>query len=186
MIETSVIKMEPKKMLSVLFLQNGMPWTIGAVSGIIICVILGIALNYKFFFLALIWMFLFVPLMVAFLYFFYGLKPLTAFNSIPHKIFFNGDKITIQIEENEDIIENKEIKDKQDMDGNPSNTIYSDSPKNYSVSKTDFQQIRNGSDYVILSSKKYGWLWLPVSSFPTAALFKSTIESLYGFLTSNS
>ena len=72
MIETKEITMSSKKMLWVLFMGYGLPWLIGALVGFVVFVILGIALDYRFLVLALIWIFLFVPLVVAFLYFFYG------------------------------------------------------------------------------------------------------------------
>ena len=86
MSETRELKMPPKKMLGTLYMQYGTYWTLVAFIGLCIFILLGIISDPRFFVLALIWIFLVLPLMVAFLYFFYGMQPLTAFNSIPHKI----------------------------------------------------------------------------------------------------
>lgn len=148
-------------MLSILYLSYGLPWTILAVGGFLICIILGTALDFRFFFLALIWVFLFLPLMMAFLYFYYGLTPLTAFNSIPHKILFDDKELRVRVinrveEENE----SEEV-----------NT------KDFVVDRNLFKELKTGGDYVLLFFNKNGWLWLPVDAFESFDIFKTEIEN---------
>lgn len=162
MIETKEIKMAPKKMLATLFLQYGMPWTIAGLIGIVVFIVLGIAVDSRFLFLALIWIFLIIPLVVAFLYFFYGMKPLTAFNSIPHKIIFYDDRLEVFVIEKEE--------------GEEENHI---NPKPYTVEKSRLKEVKNGSDYVILLSKEDGWIWLPRFAFHNMDDFKRIIESFF-------
>ena len=164
MIETKEIKIPPKKMLASLFMQYGMPWMIAAIAGIVIFLVLGIIFSYKFFILVLIWIFLFVPLVVAFLYFFYGMKPLTAFNSIPHKLFFDEEKIRVKLMETT-IDENGET-----------HSIPLDDIKDYITEEADFENLKNAGSYVMLISKAKGMLLLPLDSFNTTEDFNNAIK----------
>lgn len=159
MIESREISMPSKKMLKVLFMQNGIGWTTGALSGVLVCIILGFCFDLRFFVLALIWIFLFVPLVMAFLYFVYGMKPLTAFNSIPHKILFSEDEIIVRL-----------IERKDDEDGEP------EVIKEFKEGTKSFVKIENGPDYILLVSNKDGWLYLPFSGFDSIAELKKAIE----------
>lgn len=162
MIETKEIKMPPKKMLSILFLNYGSLWSALAFGGFAVWIILGFTVSLKFFFLALIWIFLLVPLVVAFLYFFYGMEPLTAFNSIPHKIEFSPDQLILKfISQNPD-----------DIDGQEEQTI----EKKYIVKKSDYIKMKSGADYILLFFKPKSWLWLPVEAFNNMDDFKEAIS----------
>lgn len=157
MIATKEIKMNSKKMLGVLFMQYGMSWAIAAFAGFILFIILGATVNLKFYMLALIWVFLFVPLVMAFLYFFYGMNPLTAFNSILHKIYFFDDRLSVVL-----VSENEEEEAQS---------------KEYTVKKTSFSQLKFGSDYILLFFNKEGWLWVPFSCFDLKDDFNKIITN---------
>lgn len=145
MIETAEIKMSSQKMLSVLFMQNGIPWFIASICGIIVFVILGIVLDPRFYILALIWLFMFIPLTLAFLYFFYGMKPLTAFNCIPHKIIFSDVDLKIRL---------ITATDSEESENNN---------KDFEVNYKDFENLKYGPDYMLLFFREEGWIYLPVS-----------------------
>ena len=150
-------------MLTVLFLLNGMPWVWVALGGIFIFFVLGACLDNRFFILALIWIFMFVPLVVAFLYFFYGMKPLTAFNALPHILIVDRDKLSVRIIEHE-TEESEEEK--------PS------TKKDFIMEFSKFDQIRPTADYVILYSKQDGWLWLPMDAFQDKNQFTELISRI--------
>ena len=147
-------------MLGILYSEYGTVWTIIAVGGICIFIVLGFAIDYRFFVLTLIWLFLFIPLVVAFLYFFYGMNPLTAFNSIPHKIIFNPDEVRVRI------IEKKSEEE----------AAQEDPSKDFIVRKVDYKNMKRGSDYVLLFFNHSGILWLPVYGFDSIDQFKNVLE----------
>lgn len=159
MIETLEIQMPSKKMLSILFLQYGMPWMVIAIVGLAVFIVLGFLIDFRFFMLALIWLFLILPLVIAFLYFFYGMNPLTAFNSLPHKILFSDSEIKVRIRENTQEETEPEYKD-------------------YTLKKEHFSRYKTGADYVLLFFKQKGWLWLPVSGFENITQFKNVLKGL--------
>lgn len=150
--------MPSKKMLTALYLEYGSVWTIIAVIGIVTFVVLGVTVNLKFLILALIWVFLFWPLMVAFLYFFYGMRPLTAFNSISHTVSFSPEEVTVQIHEED-----------------PEN---SEPGKEFKVAATRFQKVKTGADAMILFFGDEGWLWIPLSAFDSIDDFKKILQML--------
>ena len=162
MIETGEIKMPAKQMLSVLFMQNGLIWFLLGIVGIIVFIFLGVAVDPRFYILALIWLFMITPLVVAFLYFYYGMRPLTAFNSIPHKLFFSENTVWVHL-----ISITEEGKDEE----------CSVDKKDYSVGKDSFTGMKTGGNYVLLFFNKAGWLYLPVSSFNTVDEFRDAIKS---------
>lgn len=145
MIESGIIKMPSRKMFSVLFMQNGILWLIIALVGIVIFALIGCFYDNRFFILALIWIFMIIPMIVAFLYFFYGMKPLTTFNTIPHKLKFD-EKIIVEFFTEDE------------------NGLTYAPQKDYVIDKFLFNEIKIGYDYVILSFKNLGWLWLPIGA----------------------
>lgn len=170
MIESREIKMANNKMLAILYMQSGIWWTIAAFIGLAACIVLGFAVDYRFFILALIWIFLFIPLVVAFLYFFYGMQPLTAFNCVPHKIFFEKDHLAIRVcrlKDNPEIQSVEETEEEQSKEENK---------KDFIAPFSLFKEIKSGADYMILIFHKDGWLWLPIYAFDSVDEFKAVIE----------
>lgn len=157
MIQTKVIRLSHKKLVELLFYQNGKVWMYVCLVGILFFIIAGFTLNLKFFILALMWIFLIIPLLISFLYFFYGLNPLTSYNVINHTIIFSNENIIIHflLEEDEN---NKNIKD-------------------IVLPLKDITEIKRYPDSIILFFKDYkeGWLWLPFSGFNSFDDFNTLI-----------
>ena len=164
MFESKELKMPSKKMLSVLFMQNGAKAILIAVGGIIIFLILGLLFSYKFFILCLVWLFFISPMEIAFLYFYYGMRPLTAFNTIPHTIDFSPDKITYHF-----IPLDQEEKEKE---------LEQHSERTYHLETSEYQNFKTGPDYVLLFFGDKGWIWLPVDAFEKHDDFKTVISIL--------
>lgn len=163
MIETREIKMPHKKMLRMLFTLHSTPWILVTIGGLVIFSFIGVFFSYKFFFLAIIWLFIVIPLCFSFLYFFYGMSPLTAFNTIPHKIKIKDSKMLFTFSK------------LHDEDPSSEQEQFSE----YEETLDSFSNIRCGSDYVILSSTtKKGWVWIPVSSFNSHDEFKIFMSNL--------
>lgn len=104
------------------------------------------------------WIFLIIPMVISFIYFFYGMNPLTAYNTVPHNLIFTEDSVKVIFpQKGEDTINSdREIK----------------------VNKEEFKGFKAGSDYVLLflKSTDRAWLWLPLSGFNSLDDFKKVIE----------
>lgn len=159
MIETGEIKVPAKKILSLLILHDGKFWQYLSILGILVFVILGITVDVRFFVIALMWVFLIIPMEIAFLYFYYGMRPLTVFNATAHKIIFQNNDIVIQLIQKEDSPEYEETENR----------------KEYRLQKDSFTSFKAGGDYVIMNFGTKGWLYLPLSSFNSMDEFKEII-----------
>lgn len=162
MIQSKVLKMPPKQMLGVLFMQNGAVAISIALGGIIIFLILGLTISYKFIILSLVWLFFIAPMEIAFLYFYYGLRPLTTFNTIPHTISFSSDEVKfifIPIDPEEKEREETEHQERQ-----------------YLLKTEEFEKAKTGPGYILLFFGDKGWIWLPVEAFTSYDEFKQAIS----------
>lgn len=171
MTETKEIKMPPKQMFSVLVMQHGLPWVYFIVAGVAALILTGFIVDFRFFLLALIWLFLIAPLTMVFLYFYFGMQPLTAFNVIPHTVFFSDSDFSVRISENED--ESQENIEQQENKG----AVIQNS-KEYKVSYRDIIDIKSGPDYVLLITEKQGWMWLPMNAFVSSENFNQVLKKI--------
>ena len=161
MVITGEIHTPAKKMLTLLSLNDGKIWLYIACIGIFVFLILGISTDPRFFILALMWFFLIIPMGIAFLYFYYGLRPLTVLNAVRHKVIFEGDNIQILLMENEASSESE-----------------SQTPQSSRcVAAKSFKGIKNGGEYILMDFGKEGWLYLPVSAFYSLDDFKDIIDN---------
>ena len=171
MIETDEIKLSPKKLLGILFMQYGSPWLIAILVGIALFVVLGFSVDIRFFVVALIWIFLVVPLLVAFLYFYYALDPLTALNAIPHKIRYDEKEITVVVidkKEEEEVETSKEADTRKEKAERKEPSLGNE--KCVKVGREELKFSKRGTDYYLLFFGKKGWLYFPIlpasPSFP--------------------
>ena len=161
MIESKEICMSRKKMLSVLFMKYGQPWLWVAITGSLVFIFLGFLVDYRFFILGLIWIFLLLPMLTSFLYFYYGMLPLTTYNTIDHKLFFYDDHILIRFfKENTEKDDNKILRE-------------------VTVPIKDSIKISTDTDCIIMQFKEpnKGWLWIPVNGFSSIEDFKTVISN---------
>ncbi|MCH5228469.1 MAG: hypothetical protein J1F12_00560 [Muribaculaceae bacterium] len=166
-------------MLSILMMQYGGVWCIVGIAGFILILLAGFIFDYRFFMLALMWVFLIIPMLIAFLYFFYGMLPLTTFNTIPHKIKFEDSRLIIEFFDVEEWEKNSSISGGKDENEDFRNIRYSRSEKkDITLEKDNFKEMKYGADYVLLffNPPEPGWLWLPASSFANGDNFKETLR----------
>lgn len=139
-----------------LFAINAKPWIIVGLLGIVATIIPGFIVSYKWFLVTLLWICIFIPMMMVFLYFFYGLLPLTALNSIIHKVALYSGKAVVTT-------------CREDDEGNLTEDI------NTTIDYNNLKRILLEPDVLILVSNEptKGLLILPVSEFPDRAAFYS-------------
>lgn len=160
MIETKEIKLSPNKMLYFLFMEYGMIWALFTFIGLCIFLVLGFTIDYRFFILSLLWIFLVIPLLIAFLYFYYGLAPITALNCLNHKILMSGNQVMIRIIENQ-------------KENTPTTK---DLAHVLSLNKNEYYKKKSGSDCFLFFFHQKGILWLPYEAFDSQEEFKSFLS----------
>lgn len=94
-----IIKISQKSLLSFIFFQK-LRWTLIPLSLILIALILWsfISADFRFAILGLMIIFIIIPLIMAFAYFFYALHPDIAFNTLPHSLnLIKDEELLIKI-----------------------------------------------------------------------------------------
>ena len=161
-IDTKEIRLSPKKLISILLMEYG----IGMIAvSLIVAFLLGVSafiFDFRFFIVALIWIFIIIPMGMFLLFLIYGMLPTTAYNTLPHKIHFEEDALEIEFlgNDNED-----------DQQG---------AIKSQRLEYNYVDRISIGPSYLIVffNAPRKGWLWMPVASFYSPEDFKSVTETL--------
>lgn len=143
-----------------------MGWMIAALAVAIVFGILSFVADYRFVILALIWIFIVMPLAIFLLFIIYGMQPLTTFNTVPHKLYFNTDSIAIEF-------------------------ISDDSERAITPKKIDLNnisKIKSGPDYLVIitGNMNKGILILPYSSLPTTDDLNEIFKILSPYLKESS
>ena len=134
------MRIKSGKLLGILYMMYGTGWTILSLVGVIVFIVLGFTIDLRFFVLALIWVFLIIPMIVVFLYIYYGMKPLTAMNCIEHELECNSSGCKVIVANgNEDEESNKEKRE-------------------YDVEMKDCKGMKMAGEYVIMDFGKQGIL----------------------------
>lgn len=89
------------------------------------------------------------PLILAWLYMYHGMRPVTALNVAPHRLKAEGSTLTAEI-----------IEEAEDEKGNKTEIVRIA----HSLNAGDFGKYYIGIDCITLSSGKE-WLWIPQSAF---------------------
>lgn len=115
MIETSVFRMPQRSLISYLFRRYGKGWLISAgiaTAGLILCaLILG---DVRYAIIAMMIIFIIIPLAMAFLYLNHALKPGVSFNILPHTLSLRTNEVIVKVIKSEiDLEEKREKKSKK-------------------------------------------------------------------------
>lgn len=158
-IETGIFTVEVKKLLFYMLFLYAKVWCCVAVAGIFVFLILGICLEPVWFFLMLIWICIILPMMMVYLYFYYGMLPLTAINSVLHSIILSNEGIEVDVKKKEEeTLETAYVK---------------------RIEYKGIKELRNEGDlFVVICEEPKGFLILPFSSFENTNQFRSAYQLL--------
>lgn len=128
-------------------MEYGMGWSMFAIGIAVLFSILALTIDFRFWILGLIWVFIVIPFTIFFLFVVYGMQPLTTYNTILHRIIFNPDSIVI------------EFLPEEEKSQTQTKTIELKSPL----------KIKSAADNLILffNNPNKGILYLPLSSLPS-------------------
>lgn len=169
--ETDWFKMPSGLFLRTILLQNGKVWISVSIALIVIGMLLGVSIDYRYAIIALMILFLLIPLEIAMLYFYYGFLECCYFNAILHKLTFEGSEIKVTMKwtkrEEEEEISDGESKAEEE--------IY----RNITFNKELFCKFVVLNDSVVFHMKtKMGFLWLPISAFEDETKFTEFVKEI--------
>lgn len=152
--DEDLISMKRSQLLAILTLLYGWSWLLVLGIAVIATMGIGIFIDIRYSIISLMIIFLVSPLFIAYLYFYHGLKPMTAINIVPHRLKISNNGIGIDIPE-------KPYPDKKEenIKGSAGLAIfhpYSSFGK-YISGNTGF--------ILIFTDHNNGFLWVPYSIF---------------------
>lgn len=166
MTETEIYKMKAGKFAGSLAMIYAKGWIVAIVLLAVAALLAGIFFDLRWGVVFLMIVFLVAPMILAFLYIFHGMRPLTALNVAPHKITFGKQNIAVTAchshtdpETGEAVM--TEIQTK-------------------SIPHGLLQGFITGQDYLFLlyNSPEKGFLWLPLSAFSDPKDFETAIKAI--------
>lgn len=179
-LETSEIKMSQSAFLNFLFLENGLIWGIIAIGAIIGFVIASFFGGFRWLVVALMWLFIVIPMMMAYFYFFYGMKMPTAVNCIEHKITFRESSCQIIIPHKKRENETNESDDNEPNDIKDIDGTTSQKPTIIDLPYSSYKEMKLGAGcvYLLFHKPHEGFLWLPSSSFENGRKFNENLDGI--------
>ena len=152
--DEDLISMKRSQLLAILTLLYGWSWLLVLGIAVIATMGIGIFIDIRYSIISLMIIFLVSPLFIAYLYFYHGLKPMTAINIVPHRLTVSNNGIGIDIPD-------KPYPDKKEenIKGSAGHAIfhpYSSFGK-YISGNTGF--------ILIFTDHNNGFLWVPYSTF---------------------
>lgn len=168
---TLPFSMSGKKYLFRLISEYGKGWLLLGGVTFVSLFILGLTIHFKFLILAFLCLCIVLPLMYSFLYFYYGLQPISVLNSPEHKVFFKKDNLTLTAFFNKK--DKKGNQDKSDLE--------QPSEKEFELKFSTIKRIKITQDGFLFffGEKKREFLWIPFTAFQT----KEDVEEITKVIT---
>lgn len=149
-----IYKMPQREFVAYMFRERGKPFIMTASLIFLILLILGIAFDLRWIVVALMFLFIIIPAIAAWLYFDFGMRSSTAFNVLPHSLEWNDESLVISI-----VV--PDLSGDSDTDG--------DTPKT-TVKTLSFPLVDCGAPIfglkgtiVPIHTRPEGFLWIPIT-----------------------
>ncbi len=181
-ITTDIFKASGRSISRTMFMLYGKPWLIGTLLLVTPLIVLGCIHDLRWMIVALMAVFIVIPMVLAFLYLYYGMNKVSVINSTSHKFEFKDSGITSYIYTLTEIITHS---------ANPDNDSMDDMDKEeYSVvtrhdlrakAEIPYSKIRGyvvGTSDITLHTEESGkgFLLVPLSVFPDRDRFTRAID----------
>lgn len=195
--QTELYNMGRASLLAYLYRKHGRSWSIVLFSGLLALSSWSLLSgDIRFAILALIYLFILVPMVMTFLYFNYALQPDICFNVLPHFLRIDDDVLKICLPPQKDLTSEKKEEEKDTIDGNESreeskekddNAWIDSDLKIKSISLSRIGEYEIGFNEIFIKilnddrNKKSssGFLYLPSTAFRSVSDFKDFIQNLY-------
>lgn len=194
-IRTSVFKVSSAHICRTMLMLYGRPWIIGAAILVIPMVGLGIFLDIRWLILAMMTVFLVIPMATAFLFFYYGLNRISVLNSISHDLEFSDSGIKASLFDkipDHNRPDGESDKPDGDSDRPDGDSDKPDGDSDNSGEDTNEYKLRSQTDIPYSSVRSFsagisdailytdfqgkGFLIIPLSSFSGSDQFTKAIE----------
>lgn len=162
--KTAVFKMKRGEFAAKLLMLYGRRWFAAYALLAVPMLFAAIFVDVRWGIVFLMLLFLILPMLLAFLYIYHGLRPVTAANIVDHKIAFGSDSLCISLFES---------KRDEELGEEELREIYS-----RHVPYASLRGFVVGASSVVmpLAGREKGFVWVPLSAFPAAGDFRSAMD----------
>lgn len=164
-VESSLtFKMSSASFVKEMIFRYGGIW-LGTLSMLAVAgIALGIAIDLRWLIIALMVIFLLMPMAVAFIYYYYGLRKECYVNTVPHKLILTSDGLTARMffsnyDENNSEQDNIRTRD-----------------EHFPFSQMHPYRIGNDSAIIPLRTPLKGFIWIPLKAYSTPEHLRELLE----------
>jgi len=184
-IESSVFRISPLRFAALMSGIYGSGWLWLMIAFSVLAVVVGVSVDYRFFILAMMVVFIVMPMMLTVLYYRYGLKGECYVNVVSHKLLFEEGRLFVLIEpmpEYSDETEGRDSMQNEISDDAVGNGICEEDWKIIEYKAENFGRYTVGSDYVVFPfvAPLKGFLYIPANAFDSDLSFAEMVKSVAG------
>ncbi|MDE5875411.1 MAG: hypothetical protein K2H15_07165 [Muribaculaceae bacterium] len=156
--QTEPFRMTGKDFIGTAAGLYSLPWLLPFAFLLVAALVAGVLIDLRWIIVFLMLLFIVFPMIVTFLYFNYGLREVTVYNSVEHRLLFGDSTLSLTVCRGE---EEEVVKE---------------------IPYTDFSGYYTGKNCVVvpLKQKVRGFVWIPVNSFSSFEDFRESVELLSG------
>lgn len=165
-LETEIFRMGNRNFAFHMVSLYGKPWLVGSVILVALSTVFALTIDLRWAIIALIILFLVTPALLMFLYFFYGLNPVSAINVIDHRIRISDKGIEIDLFQT--FLDEESGKE----------ALRLSSTQNFAFES--LEETVTGLSSIIMSLRRpgKGFLWLPAHSYASPEDFAQAAKMI--------
>ena len=167
--ESRVFRMGAANFISHLIFTYAGPWLLALSATAVAGVAFGIAVDIRWFIVGMMMVFLVIPMLMGFMYYYYGLRRGCLVNSVTHAVVVDDKGITVRML----FPDGMETADKENADGE---RRYVERPEFFPYSDMKPYRIGMKSVVIPLQGKDPGFLWIPFDAFGETAVLEGLLD----------
>lgn len=179
--ESRVFRMGAANFISHLIFTYAGPWLLALSATAVAGVAFGIAVDIRWFVVGMMMVFLVIPMLMGFMYYYYGLRRGCLVNSVTHAVVVDDKGITVRMlfeqprddADDADDPDGMETADKENADGE---RRYVERPEFFPYSDMKPYRIGMKSVVIPLQGKDPGFLWIPFDAFGETAVLEELLD----------
>lgn len=173
--ESRVFRMGAANFMTHLVFSYAGPWLLALSATAVVGVAFGIAVDLRWFVVGMMVVFLVIPMLMGFMYYYYGLRRECLVNSVPHALVVEDDGIRVRML----FRQNNDDAGKQDgddgVDENQAEPEYLERFEFFSYSDMRPPKIGTKSVVIPLHHTASGFLWIPFDAFGDMASLEEVL-----------
>lgn len=174
--ESKVFKMSGTIFVTEMLFRYSGAWLLGLFSMALLGVILGVTVDLRLLVIGLMVVFVVLPMVLAFLYYYYGLRRECFINTIPHSLLIGDDGLTVRMILTADNTDEEEEITEDSHDSSDKSVATRIRDEFFSYSQMLPYRIGSKSVTIPLRTPDKGFIWIPADAFDDNTELASALE----------